>query len=319
MFNIKIIGSHKNCLDGNSCMAIESNIDKSIKFKYLLNPNEKFGNNLYFNWIILLASYICTIKIIFTDIIPSDIINVLNFYRKYNIKIEIIDHHHTQQALIDELIALNFSNLIIDFKPNSKFGATKQLVEKYQEKLTSQQINFFMKIAACDMWNKEYFQDFNFFIFGVNLLKFDFNINEFDPDLLWDASLEGDMYTTMFIDDGKKFYCNVKKIIEELIIKTQKIINYLDYNILLINTSNLPSPYDKMNMIPVICYYFVNKKTDINTLAIYNNTSKFISLRSIGTGINVSELAKSCAGGGHKSAAGCNFNEFIKLTTSNVN
>jgi oligoribonuclease NrnB/cAMP/cGMP phosphodiesterase (DHH superfamily) len=313
MFNIKIIGTHNNCLDGNCCMAIESNIENTLNVRYLLNPNEKFSNYTYFYWIIYISSFIFNIKLIFTDIIPYDIIFILNFFKNTRIKIEIIDHHCTQQNTINEIEKLDFKNLTIDFKPDSKFGATKQLVDKYKDKLTPLQISTFMKFAACDMWNKNYFPDFIFLIFGLNLFKYEININDFDPEILWEISFDGESYINMFIEKGHTFYKNTEKLINNLI-QNCKIINYKHYNILLINTSELPLPYCKINMVSAICYYFVNNKNDnINTLAIYNNSNKYVSLRSTNDSSDVSEIAKLCSGGGHKSASGCDYEKFINL------
>jgi oligoribonuclease NrnB/cAMP/cGMP phosphodiesterase (DHH superfamily) len=67
-------------------------------------------------------------------------------------------------------------------------------------------------------------------------------------------------------------------------------------------------------MVSAICHYFVNNKNDsINTLAIYKNSNKYVSLRSTDDSSDVSEIAKLCNGGGHKSASGCNYDKFIDL------
>ena len=69
-----------------------------------------------------------------------------------------------------------------------------------------------------------------------------------------------------------------------------------------------------MNMVSPISYYFANNiNENINSLAIYNDNSKFVSLRSTGKGVDVTRLAQLCDGGGHKSAAGCKYDKLIEL------
>jgi len=243
------------------------------------------------------------------DIIPTDIKYLLDFYKNTNIKFEIYDHHHTQQELVDSLV--NYPNLLLDFRPTSKFGATKQIVEKYRDDLTFQQINFFTKIAACDMWNKEAFPDFNYFTFGINDFKYKWNIKNILPDILWEISFDGDAYIEMFVEGGIKYYekfeTNFKKTFDNP-------VKYQDYNILLINTSKFDEPYNKMNMVSTICFYIQeNKIDDINTLAIYNDNSDYVSLRCVDSNIDISILAQKCEGGGHKKASGCKLDLFLKL------
>ena len=334
MLSIKLafLVSHVNCLDGNSCMAIESNVPNGshINFKTQLNQKTPFSNYWAFDYLIYFASFFFQIKFVFMDIISTDIKYLLDFYKNTTIKFEIYDHHYTQQKLVDTLV--NYPNLLIDFRPKSKYGATKQLVEKYKDFLTVQQINFFTKIAACDMWNKEAFPDFNYFTFGMNKFKYNYNIKNIKPDILWEISFDGDAYIEMFVESGKKFYdefeTNFNKISDDP-------IKYEHYNILLINTSKFKEPYNKMNMVSTICFYFQENKIDnINTLGIYNDNSDYISLRcvnlkqdvSVLTDLNkiyddystqlevdVSILAEKCDGGGHKKASGCKLNLFLNL------
>lgn len=319
IFNLKfaILISHKNCLDGSSCIAIESNTNHHINFKYFINPNSPFGNNIFFNYFVFFVSFIFSIKFVFTDIIASDIKYLLDFYKKTSIKFEIYDHHHTQQKLVDELVS--YPNLLIDFQPKSKFGATKQLVDKYNHLLRDQQINFFTKIAACDMWNKEAFPDFNYFTFGINSFKHEFNIKSILPEILWEISFDGDYYSQLFVDEGKKFYENFIENFNNIL---DEPVNYEEYNILLINTSKLDGPYNEMNMVSPICFYFSeNKNPKINTLAIYNDDSDYVSLRSVSSDIDfdISKLAQKCQGGGHKKASGCKLQLFLYLIKQYTN
>lgn len=325
---LDIIITHKDCLDGHSCAAIQSKISELNNIRsYIvyIHPSDKIGANFIFNYIIWLLSYICILRIIFTDVIPLDICEFIDYYKTRNIKFEIYDHHHTKIQLVTKL--QNKQNVLINFNSEQRFGAVLLLIEKYKTilKLTLDQQIFFTCIAAADMWNTKTYPELNFFIFGLNLFLFNNDLKMLTPDIIWDLSLDGSAMLQLLQKDGHKFYSRVEKILNiyikeyaeqcTKIFKLQELDKLYDYKILLINTSELPPPYCVMDMTSVICYYLTTQVTkyNINTLAIYSNNSEYISLRRCDSNIDVSKLAILAEGGGHQAASGCKLDKFLRI------
>ena len=313
--NLEIIVSHKNCLDGYGCVSIISNIaylENRNTYKIFMNPGEKIGISWIFNIMIWLLSFIITIRVIFADIIVADIYEFVEYYKKTNIQFEIYDHHHTQIELVKNLEHEMFDNLLIKFEPELKYGATYLIMKKYEKLLTRDQILFYTKLAACDMWNLEEFPELNYFIFGLNNFCYLNNKEMIDYDVLWDSSFDGDFTIQMFVNQGCVFYSTAKIILEEWISNYTLIYKYNNYNILLININDLPQPYNEMkNMVSLLSYYLRDNNT-INVLATYSTTN-YVSLRCINSNVDVSELAKRCDGGGHKKASGCRLDRLMDL------
>ena len=324
---LELIVSHKNCLDGHSCVAIKQGIS-SLKcnsklniysWPIFINPSENIGTSLLFKIIIWLLSWFIAIQIVFTDITPPNIIDIVMKY-KY-IKFELYDHHHTQKSLVSELEKLNLSNISITFNSESKFGAVKMLVDKYKHLLTKEQILFFTKIGACDMWNKEEFPDFIYFLFGYYNYCDEFLSKKIhNPLELWKISYFGSDFINSNINSGKKYYNEVEIILNKWIEKNidKIIINYKDNcKILFFNNSEFIEPYNiSINMTSILSYYLDNnRKWNINVLAIYKSSlSDYVSLRNIGSeDYDVSTIAKLCDGGGHKKASSCKLNKLKEL------
>lgn len=313
--NLDIIVSHNKCLDGYGCVSIISNIaymENRNTYKIFMNPGEKIGISWLFNIMIWLLSFMITIRIIFADIIVADIYEFVEYYKKTNIKFEIYDHHHTQIEVVKNLEHEMFDNLLIKFEPELKYGATYLIMKKYESYLTQEQIMFYTKLAACDMWNLDEFPELNYYIFGLNNFCYLNNIEMIDYDALWDLSFDGNFTIQMFVNQGLVFYSTAKIILDEWIKNYSLIYKYNDYNILLININDLPTPYNEMrNMVSLLSYYLRDNK-NINVLATYCNTN-YVSLRCINSDTDVSELAIICGGGGHKKAAGCKLNRLMDL------
>jgi len=328
--NLYIVVTHAKCLDGHSCVAIVKGINDQLNmntYAIYLNPGDKIFNYWlfkYFSFILEFASRYINITIMFTDIIPPDTIECIKYFNKSidssrYISIEIHDHHYTQNAYVEKLKELELpkSKLFINFDSDLKFGATLLLVEKYNLMLLDQQKEYFIKLAACDMWNKDYFPNFIFYIFGLNEFNETQQINMIDPNIIWDLSFDGDVGINTFIGPGKRYYDQTEKMLDYWI-KTninQAIIKYNDENILVINTSELSSPYNKSSkMVSVISYYLSNKNDyNIDILAIYSNISDYVSLRGTKSNSDVTKIAILCEGGGHKKAAGCKLAKFKEL------
>lgn len=331
---LEIIVSHKNCLDGHCCVAIREGINSSLNiysWPIYLNPNEKFAVSWFFRFIIWILSFLIKIRIVFTDITPPNICNIVKEFKNTSIFFELYDHHHTQKNIISELEDLNLTNILITFDPESKFGATKMLVDKYKDLLTEKQVYFFTKIAACDMWNKEEFPDLVYFLFGFyNFCSLNLEGRIPESTNLWDISFEGNVLLDTDIKNGKIYYEKIENILNEWITINinNLIINYQhDCKILLINIDKLPEALkNSNNMTSILSHYLDrNKYWNIKVLAIYKNElSDYVSLRSIGyndTNIcfyDVSEIASICGGGGHKKASGCKLSLLKNLLKINI-
>jgi oligoribonuclease NrnB/cAMP/cGMP phosphodiesterase (DHH superfamily) len=306
-------------------VAIKQGINDLLKIHswvFYINPNEPFGTSILFKTLIWIASWFITLQIVFTDITPPNICELVSKYK--HIQFELYDHHHTQKSLVTQLHALNLPNIQITFCPESKFGAAKLLVDKYADMLTEEQTRYFTKIAACDMWNSEEFPDFIYFLFGFNNFCDEYlsgNIPQ--PHSLWDVSFDGDYLIDSYIKKGKKYYTETEKFLNGWIERNihSIVINYKDNcKILLVDTSMIRYPYRySRNTTSVFAHYLNNTKYfHINVLAIYKNCySEYVSLRAVGDDSNgsydVSTIAKLCDGGGHKKASGCKLEKLREL------
>jgi oligoribonuclease NrnB/cAMP/cGMP phosphodiesterase (DHH superfamily) len=316
----ELIVSHKNCLDGHSCVAIRQGINYKLNiysWVIYLNANEKIGTSWFLVPSLWLLSFLVSIRVVFTDITPPNICEFVKKFKNTSIFFELYDHHYTQKDNISELEKLNLPNVSITFEPELKFGATKMLIDKYKDLMTEEQVKFFTKIAACDMWNKQEFPDLVYFLFGFyNFCDLSLDGKIPKSENLWDISFEGTELIDMELREGKKFYQKAELVLNEWIeINIHKIkINYENKcKILLINIDDLPySIKNSTSMTSVLSHYLDrNRYWDVNVLATYkNNLSDYVSLRSVSydndnESYDVSELAKLCDGGGHKKASGC--------------
>ena len=322
---LELIVSHKNCLDGHSCVAIKqaiNDLSNVYSLVFFINPNESFGTSILFKTLIWIASWFITLQIVFTDITPPNISELVLKY-KY-IQFELYDHHHTQKTIIEDLNKLNLSNIKITFSPESKFGATKLLVDKYENMLTEEQIIYFTKLAACDMWNSKEFPDFIYFLFGFNNFCDEHLSGKIpNPSGIWQVSFDGDYLIDSYIKKGKKYYTETEKFLNGWIERNihSIVINYKDNcKILLVDTSMIRYPYRySRDMTSVFAHYLnTTKNFNINVLAIYKNSySEYVSLRAVGDDSNgsydVSTIAKLCDGGGHKKASGCKLQKLREL------
>ena len=221
-------------------------------------PGERIGISWLFNIIIWLLSFIITIKIIFADIIVADIYEFVEYYKNTSIQFEIYDHHHTQIELVKNLEHEMFNNLMINFEPELKYGATYLIMKKYESYLTKEQILFYTKLAACDMWNLEEFPELNYFIFGLNNFCYLNNVEMIDYNVLWNLSFDGDFCIKMFVNQGLVFYSEAKIILDEWINNNLLIYKYNEITILLINIKDLPNPYNGMrNMVSLLSYLII--------------------------------------------------------------
>ena len=348
---IDIIFYHENCADGTLCSAL-----------WLYN-NRKYGNNTIILYPIQplynIMSFIVNgikkyrqqmkenkellINFVFLDVIPRNIIqfisNIFFIKKRHRITFTIIDHHIGNTNDINKILAMKKSNIFINFTPDSKYGAAKQIVDLLAKRkvLSKIQLEFIVPIAAMDMWNKDIFPDVNNLNFGIKYYCFINNIKMFTPEEFILLSYDGLDAIKYFVNIGKKWYDDTTKyIIEKFSIPTvqEELKKYVVFEKYYIGVINMVSIFNddmyikqRGNLSGVICLMLEKNQTlknkifgtKVNTLAFLNGggVSLRIILQSNPDNLDMNYLAEQiCDGGGHVTAAGCNmkvFNNYFKI------
>ena len=185
--------------------------------------------------------------------------------------------------------------------------------------ISSPQNEFYIPIAAMDMWNKVAYPDFNYLNFGLKNYCYKNNIIMLEPEEFIYLANDGMIAINYFTERGKKF---LKNIINNVKKKNNTFVYYEidEYKIHMINASVFPSEYIKQNIVGILSFLYSEKQLDfpdINTLAIYNDKNDGISFRRTKPGVNMINLAnKSANGSGHESAAGGKKNIFLDYCTN---
>ena len=320
-----VIFYHKDCADGTMCCSLWLlNNKKSTKFLYPIQPSYDiivfFSNELKKYKRLLKTN---KINFIFLDVIPLNIYKFIISLDK-EINIIIIDHHIGNTEAIESI--KNLPNVTVNFQPDSLYGATKQVLDTI-DILSQPQIDFAIKIAAMDMWNRDEYIDVNYLNFGIKYYCYKKKIRMLSPESFIEFSYHGNKAIEYFVKIGKEWFSKTEAFILKKFNKMEfKSVKYKNYNIGIVNLSNIfdKSKYSnqKSFMSGVICI-MVEKDTklknnifgkEINTLAFVNNSS--VSLRIISDPnkeLDMNFLAKKiCRGGGHKSASGCSLQYFLE-------
>ena len=352
LFNIDIVVSHKDCLDGSACTSIiyglntDSNIVQESYYNCIytipifIHPTERIFDNIWIKYFMLLISMLTLfihIHIIITDVLPVNIIDIVRFYAETNIKLSIFEHHKGNTDIIniikiEENIKINKKlnddkTIEIMFEPDQLYGATYLLMNKYKHKLSENQIYFYTKWSACDMWNADEFPDFIYMIFGTDVVKQLGDGSGTRYDTIWDVSFYGKEMIDMYVSEGKNFYTSIKSIIDIYLDINIKNITYnleleetlpmlmidlteIEY-LTATNTYLLPvlnhyiqsTKNEKFPNIKFIGFYHTQQSKENKTSA--NDRTKYASLRAIQDNVDVSSIARQCGGNGHVKAAGC--------------
>ena len=313
---INVLFYHGNCADGTSCCSIWLHINKEYTIVIPIQPSSNICDYFNIKNIQKLKKYSQNnqINFIFLDVVPPDIKQFIDLLKNFTNKhVTIIDHHKGNQNLIDSIDS-HESYITINFKPDSKFGAVKQVIDLYHDKLSSEQINFFIPIAAMDMWNKEVFNKFNYLSFGLNNYFYENGIKMFEPEELLYLSNDGEIGINYFTTRGEEWIKTTKNYIKSMQ-STFILFRMNEYVMYIINTSLFDEKYQKQNLTGVISFMFgeqLLKNSDINTLVFINNESDGLSFRKINqSNVDMNSLAKLCGGGGHVNAAGAKKNLFF--------
>jgi hypothetical protein len=283
------------------------------------------------------------INFIFLDVIPRNIIqfisNIFFIKKRHRVTFTIIDHHIGNTNDINKILAMKKSNIFINFTPDSKYGAAKQIVDLLGKNkvLSRKQLEFIVPIAAMDMWNKDIFPDVNNLNFGIKYHCFINNIKMFTPEEFILLSFDGLDAIKYFVKIGKKWYDDtIKYIIEKFSIPTiqEELKKYVVFEKYYIGVINMVSIFNddmyikqRSNLSGVICLMLEKNQTlknkifgpKVNTLAFLNGggVSLRIILQSNPDNLDMNYLAEQiCDGGGHVTAAGCNmkvFNNYFKI------
>ena len=320
--NIDIIYYHKDCPDGTMCCSLWllNNLNKTESHIFPIQPSDIIEIDKKY--------YKLNINIIFLDVVPRNIYKFITLLDKKT-SIVIIDHHIGNTNLIKSI--RSFPNITIDFKPNSLYGATKQVLDRFIHILLQPQIDFAIKIAAMDMWNRNEYIDVNNLNFGIKYYCYKKQIKMLSPDTFIELSYQGNKAINYFVKIGAKWFSKTETFIlkqfnKKKICELTKIVHYKKYNIGIVDLSNIfnKSKYAKQKsfMSGVICLMLekdIKLKNklfgkEINTLAFINNNG--VSLRIISDPnkeLNMDFLAKKiCRGGGHTAAAGCALQYFVE-------
>ena len=327
--DLDIIFYHKDCADGTMCSSLWllNNVNNSIESHlYPIQPSSNMNDYYKYKRQYERLLEKRKINFIFLDIVPLNIYNFIKSLDK-RISIVIVDHHIGNTETVESLRKL--PNITIDFQPNSLYGATKQVLDRFRMILSKPQIEFAIKIAAMDMWNRNEYIDVNNLNFGIKYYCYKKKIRMLSPDSFIDFSYHGNEAIEYFVKIGKEWFNKTEAFILKQFNKKKyelRTVNYKNYNIGIVNLSNIfdKSKYSdqKSFMSGVICI-MVEKDTklkdkffgkEVNTLAFVNNNS--VSLRIISDPnkeLDMDFLAKKiCRGGGHKAAAGCSLQYFIE-------
>lgn len=324
---IDIVFYHMNCADGTlSCaLWLYNNMYRSIETHiYPIQPSFDIISFFSENKI---KRYIRnkTVNYIFLDVVP---IRIKDFIDRYQY-ITIIDHHIGNKEIIDTIEITN--HITIDFKPDSTYGAAKQVIHLIKDRLSQNQVDFSMKIAAMDMWNTDEYTDVNYINYGIKYYCFKKDIKMLSPDDFIKFSYDGMKSIEFFVKIGKQWYTKAEEYILKKFNKIDltNLIVYQIYRICIVDLDRIftSGPYMKQKsiMTNLICFMLENAPQlknrifgkNINTLAFINGSG--VSLRSISSNkdLDMDYLAKRiCKGGGHKPAAGCGLKHFIEYIQS---
>lgn len=244
----------------------------------------------------------------FLDTIPDDLLKCLNLLHAHGISfsVVVVDHHEGNQTKVDALRASTYTHFI-SFEPDSKMGATAQLVSECSD-LTEDQRAFLMMVAAADMWNADYFPSILYYIFGRNLRN-EARAHPMEPEEVWSVSFGGRELIRQCVSEGKAYY-------DEIVQKYASAYDSLCLHQVLVPTSGAVLSYnvalfpflENRNHMAVLCVYLGTILPVGTTLVFWNeaeSTSNGASLRFVnGTTGNLIPLANMWSGSGHKVACG---------------
>ena len=201
---------------------------------------------------------------------------------KKNHKFFNIDHH---QSAFDNLSELDDKYKLFD---NNHSGAYLTWKYFFPDKEVPQFIKY---IEDYDLWKFEY-EETKPFMLALNELKFNFQ--------LW-SKLEDETFLNEMIQKGK-ILLEYQNTLINIVSKSVKI------KIQNIGSSTYKVAYVNTNLFKNEIANKLVSETDCDFSVVYNyddakNLTKF-SLRSIDSKANVSEIAQSIGGGGHRNAAG---------------
>ena len=186
-----IVSNKSNNLNILSCLSIKKNISKNIIFIYLINETDSFIKFFYITkYILLFLNIFISIKITFIQLIPYDIINVLNFFKYSSILFNILNMYKLSYNSIQSI--KKYNNVLINYYPEINDNVLKKFLYIYSNNLTNDQIFFFNYIVEMDLDNVNN----KYFLQGIN----SYNIN---IDILWYLSFEGITAINIFIEKGK--------------------------------------------------------------------------------------------------------------------
>ena len=153
---LEIIISNSNIY--NLCsLLLKKKLSKNITNTYLMNEHDLFIKLFFITkYILYFLNIFIPIKIIFIQIIPNDIINVLNFFKYSFIKFKIINNNKLLYSIIQSI--KKYNNIEINYYPENN-NILKKFISIYSNSLTDDQVKFFNYITELhlDNINNKYF------------------------------------------------------------------------------------------------------------------------------------------------------------------
>ena len=199
---IDIIFTEQDNVNGIAYTVIKKYLDNKINFINFVD-NKIFLNKsfTYTKWFYLLMSYFVKINLIFVDIIPVNIYDILSFFKGTSITIEIVTNNKTYDNIINLIREnSNYSNVTICYDPESNLGVANNMIVKYNNDLVDPQKIFFNKIASYNSNQSNMPNELIYFINGITK----YNNKMLKSDIMWYISYEGEIAVDLFTSDGSK-------------------------------------------------------------------------------------------------------------------
>ena len=222
--------------------------------------------------------------VVFVDICPvKDVLKEINKYAKF---VLVLDHHKTAPESVESLKNSLKFGCVIDMK---KSGCVLAYNFCYPNEVPPK---FLLHIEDRDIW-KWSLKDTKAF---SNYIFLHTDLEDF---MVFKSFTRYEKDLTNYIKEGETMELLIQKQISNAI-KASQVVNFMGYKVALSQTS--------VHISEVGNTLVKNYEVDFAMIWHYHRNKKFkgikISLRSIDTKVDVSEIAKKFGGGGHRNASG---------------
>jgi len=239
--------------------------------------------------------------IIFLDIVPT---NILQFDTANTI---VIDHHEGNAELVNGL-----ENALIDFRPESLYGAAGILMDILPLSLSENAVKFFRMLAHMDMWSASphfTLEQIKLMILGRDAL----NEKVLSPSNLMILSEDESVFDA-FLQAGEKLYLEAGKFISEhtfpqivteecvimpIVIPSRRLQNAI---------SQFLSGSLAKNSLPIVTVFIVPDSSGVSYRFVHNEEFSLATLK----------MKETLSYGGHPQASGGRAINFLRLFASEL-